>query len=365
MQGTINKIAVIGLGKVGSLVASLLHHDGADVTGFDQAINGEFGFETRSLDVTDEKALEEAIKGFDAIVSCLPYFLNTRIVKAAIKTETHYFDLTEDVPHTNFVKENSANSKTVLIPQCGLAPGYIGIVGSSLMKKFSSVRSLELRVGALPRTPHGLLGYAVNWSAEGIINEYLNDAEVLRDGQRKTVPSLTEIETVIVNGIKLEAFITSGGLGTMTDTYEGKMETLDYKTLRYPGHCKLMSFMAHEMRMGQDRKELARILTDAKPQTTDDVVYVYVAAEGEKEGKFIRDTFVRAYHAREINGTWWRAISWTTAASICAVIELVSNGKLAGQGFVRQEDISYDDLIETNFGKLYTDGIAVTHSSES
>lgn len=365
MQGSIEKIAVIGLGKVGSLVASLLHHDGAQVTGFDQAVSGDFPFDTKSLDVTDEKALEEAIKGFDAIVSCLPYFLNTLIVKAAIKTETHYFDLTEDVPHTNFVIENSANSKTALVPQCGLAPGYIGIVGASLMKKFEKVRSVEMRVGALPRTPHGLLGYAVNWSAEGIINEYLNDAEVIREGVKKTVPSLSELETVIVNGIKLEAFITSGGLGTMTDTYAGVVESMDYKTLRYPGHCDLMNFMAHEMRMGQDRKLMAQILTDAKPQTTDDVVYVYSAVEGEKDGKFIRDTFVRAYHAREINGTWWRAISWTTAASICAVIELVSNGKLPNQGFIRQEDISYNDLIETNFGKLYTDGVAVTHSSDS
>ncbi len=151
----------------------------------------------------------------------------------------------------------------------------------------------------------------------------------------------------------------------MTDTYEGKVETLDYKTLRYPGHCELMSFMAHEMRMGQDRKKMAEVLTEAKPQTTDDVVYVYVAVEGEKDGKFIRDTFVRAFHARTINNTWWRAISWTTAASICAVIELVSNGKVPTLGFLPQEDIPYKDLVETNFGKLYTDGVAVTHSSES
>jgi saccharopine dehydrogenase-like NADP-dependent oxidoreductase len=364
MQGTIEKIAVIGLGKVGSLVASMLHYDGVEITGFDQNINGDFPFETKIVDVTQEKELEEAIKGYDAIVSCLPYFLNTLIVKVAIKTKTHYFDLTEDVPHTNFVKENSKDSQTALVPQCGLAPGFIGIVTSSLMKEFSKVRSAELRVGALPRDPHGLLGYAVNWSAEGIINEYLNDAEVIRNGEKKIVPSLSELETVIINGIKLEAFITSGGCGTMTDTFAGKVESLDYKTLRYPGHCELMDFMANEMRMGQDRKLMAQILTDAKPQTTDDVVYVYSAVEGEKDGKTLRETFVRAYHAREINGTWWRAISWTTAASCCAVIELVSKGIVSQKGFIQQEDILYSDLIETSFGKYFTDGIAVTHSSE-
>ena len=364
MQGSIKKIAVVGLGKVGSLVASLLHYDGVEVTGFDQVIRSDFPFSTQSIDVTDEKALEDSIKGYDAIVSCLPYFLNTLIVKVAIKTQVHYFDLTEDVPHTHFVKENSANSKTALVPQCGLAPGLIGIIGSSLMRKFDKVRSLELRVGTLPRTPHGLLGYSVNWSAEGIINEYLNDAEVIRKGEKQIVPSLSELETVIINGIKLEAFITSGGCGTMTETYQGKLESLDYKTLRYPGHCKLMNFMANEMRMGQDRNSLAKVLTEAKPQSTDDVVYIYSAVEGEQEGKFIRDTYVRAFHAREINGSNWRAISWTTASSCCAVIELVSKAILPQQGFIRQEDILYKDLVETSFGKLFTDGIAVSHTSD-
>ncbi len=363
MQGSIQKIAVIGLGKVGSLVASLLHYDDVEVTGFDQIFNQDFPFSTQQVDVTDATELEKVLIGYDAIVSCLPYFLNTAVVKVAIKNKTHYFDLTEDVPHTNFVKANSEGSGTALVPQCGLAPGLIGIIGSSLMKEFEEVRSLELRVGALPRTPHGRLGYAVNWSAEGIINEYLNDAEVIRDGKKKTVPSLSEIEKVIINGIELEAFITSGGLGTMTETYEGVVETLDYKTLRYPGHCKLMDFLSNEMKLGRDRQKLADILTEAKPQTTDDVVYIYSAVEGKKNGKYIRDTFVRAFHAREINGSFWRAISWTTAASCCSVIELVSTGKIPQKGFVRQEDILYGDLVETSFGKMFVDGIAVSHSS--
>jgi saccharopine dehydrogenase-like NADP-dependent oxidoreductase len=345
-------------------VASLLHFDGVDVTGFDQA-PPELPFTTQSVDVADIDALAKTIVDFDAVVSCLPYFLNTNVAKVAMANKIHYFDLTEDVEATKFIIEHSESSPVALVPQCGLAPGFIGIVGASLMREFESVRSLELRVGALPREPHGKLGYAVNWSAEGIVNEYLNDAEVIRDGKKKVVPSLQELERVIINGIRLEAFITSGGLGTMTDTYEGKVETLDYKTLRYPGHCELMSFLADEMRLRNNRKLIADMLLDAKPQTTDDVVYIYAAAEGQKDNKLVRDTFVRAYHTREINGKHWRAISWTTAASLCAVIELVSQGILPQQGFIRQEDIEYSDLVNTTFGKLYTDGVAVTHSSHA
>lgn len=365
MEGTINKVAVVGLGKVGSLVASLLHFDGVEVHGFDQNPPQDLPFHTASVDVTDTAALAGSIGDVDAVVSCLPYYLNTEVAKVAMENKTHYFDLTEDVGHTKFIIEHSESSPIALVPQCGLAPGFIGIVGASLMHSFDDVRSVEMRVGALPRAPHGLLGYAVNWSAEGIVNEYLNDAEVIRGGKKKVVPSLQELETVIINGIRLEAFITSGGLGTMTDTYEGKVETLDYKTLRYPGHCELMSFLADEMRLRNNRKLIADMLLDAKPQTTDDVVYIYAAVEGHRGGKLLRETFVRAYHARQINGSHWRAISWTTAASCCAVVELVSKGVLPQSGFIKQEDIKYEDLIETSFGQLFTDGVAVTHSSET
>jgi saccharopine dehydrogenase-like NADP-dependent oxidoreductase len=363
VEGSIKKVAVVGLGKVGSLVASLLHYDGVEVTGFDQVPVENMPFDVSTVDVADAQALGKAIEGFDAVISCLPYFLNTDVVKVAMDKKIHYFDLTEDVPHTRFIIENSDASPIALVPQCGLAPGLIGIIGASMMREFDSVRSLELRVGALPRAPHGRLGYAVNWSAEGIVNEYLNDAEVIRGGEKKVVPSLQELEKVIINGIELEAFITSGGLGTMTDTYAGKVETLDYKTLRYPGHCELMSFLADEMRLRDNRKLIADMLLDAKPQTTDDVVYIYSAVEGYKGDRLLRDTFVRAFHAREINGKHWRAISWTTAASCCAVVELVSKGVLPQQGFIKQEDISFTDLTETSFGRYYTDGVAVTHAS--
>lgn len=363
MEGTIQSVAVIGLGKVGSLISELLHFNGVTVTGFDQNPKKTLPFETKSINVTDTESMKREINGFDAVVSCLPYFLNTEVAKIAMLNKIHYFDLTEDVPHTKFIIENSDSSPIALVPQCGLAPGLIGIVGSSLIKEFDDARSVEMRVGALPRTPQGLLGYAVNWSAEGIVNEYLNDAEVIREGVKKTVPSLQELETVIINGIRLEAFITSGGLGTMTDTYEGKIDRLDYKTLRYPGHCKQMEFLVDELRLREDRKLVADILLNSKPQTTDDVVYIYAAVEGHKNGELLRDTFVRAYHAREINGKTWRAISWTTAASCCAVIELVSKGVLPSSGYIKQEDISYSDLMNTSYGQYYNDGVAVTHSS--
>ena len=150
-----------------------------------------------------------------------------------------------------------------MAPQSGVAPGFVGIVGAHLAECFETVRSNRLRVGALPQHPTELLGYVYNWSPEGVVNEHLNDCEVIGEGVHKWVSPMEWIETVYVNGVKLEAFTTSGGLGTMCETYDGKVENLDYKTMRYPGHASLMNFFFHELLMREQRDVAGQILTHA------------------------------------------------------------------------------------------------------
>lgn len=363
MARSINEVRVVGLGKVGELVATLLADTGFTVTAFDARERSDLPFATKTLDVRDRAALHDALVGADAVVSCLPYNLNLGVAETAYECALHYFDLTEDVPTTNRVLELSAikstASKSVFAPQCGLAPGLIGIIGSSLTKHFDEIRSIELKVGALPRHPAGLLGYAFNWSAEGVVNEYLNDCEVLRSGHRQMVPAMTEHERVVIGGIELEASLTSGGLGTMCETYEGRVQRLDYKTMRYPGHFELMRFFFDELGL-RDRRELAgQILVDAKPPVDDDVVYLHAAVEGRADvangGMPYRKQYVRAYQPLDINGHRWRAISWTTAASAAAVVELVADGRLPQSGFIKQEDIAFADLLSTKNGALFGD----------
>jgi saccharopine dehydrogenase-like NADP-dependent oxidoreductase len=360
MARSINEVRVIGLGKVGELVALLLAESGFTVTAYDARARSDLPFACKALDVRDQAGLRAALTGGDAVVSCLPYNLNLGVAEAASDIGLHYFDLTEDVPTTNRVLELSSagDSKTVYAPQCGLAPGLIGIVGSWLAKQFEEIRSIELKVGALPRHPAGLLGYAFNWSAEGVVNEYLNDCEVLRGGHRQMVPAMTENERVVIGGIELEASLTSGGLGTMCDTYEGRVQRLDYKTMRYPGHFELMQFFFDELGMRQRRELAGEILVEAKPPVDDDVVYLHAAVEGRTDtagGQLYRKQYVRAYQPLAINGRSWRAISWTTAASAAAVVELVADGRLPQTGFVKQEDISFADLLSTKNGALFGD----------
>ncbi|WP_247233971.1 saccharopine dehydrogenase family protein [Telluribacter sp. SYSU D00476] len=349
------KILVIGMGKVGSLVGTLLAKQ-FDVTGFDKAQPAvELGFPIIKGDVTNVSTLEQIIPGYDAVVSCMPYNLNLPIALVAYKAGIHYFDLTEDVPTTTAVREMAKDSKGVMAPQCGLAPGLIGIVGADLAGRFSKIRDMELRVGALPRFPNGLLGYSFTWSPAGVINEYINDAEVIHNGVRKMVPSLEGIEMINIEGQEFEAFSTSGGLGTMCETYEGRLDTLNYKTIRYPGHCRLMRFMLYELILKEQRELVEKILTEAKPPVQDDVVYVYAVVEGWKGDHLEREEFYRAYHPIEIDGQRWRAISWTTAGSIAAVVEMVAAGTLPRQGFLKQEEIPLEAFLATQNGSLFVD----------
>lgn len=353
MSKKIESILVLGLGKVGSLVACLLHETGFKVTGADVAEACCDDYPTMRMNVGDPGELKGVLGGFDAVLSCLPYNFNVGVAQVAAGLNKHYFDLTEDVATTKKIMEMSKTANCVMAPQCGLAPGFIGIVGASLATKFERVRSIKLRVGALPQHPTGLLGYAFNWSPEGVVNEYLNDCEVIENGEPKWVSPLEWLETLIINGIQLEAFTTSGGLGTMCETYHGRVENLDYKSIRYPGHAKMMNYFFHELLMREDRQKAGEVLIKAKPPVNDDVVYIHASAEGWQKDNLFREEFVKAYYPAEIAATEWRAISWTTAASACAVVEMVNDGTLPDSGFIKQEAISLDKFLATNNGRLY------------
>jgi saccharopine dehydrogenase-like NADP-dependent oxidoreductase len=353
MRRPLEAVTVLGLGKVGCLVAGLLQKTGLRVRGADACPPEGLTFPAEALDVSRPGALAARLEGQDAVVSCLPYHFNAEVAAVAHRVGVHYFDLTEDVATTRAIREMSRTAASVMAPQCGLAPGFIAIVGASLAEGFDRIRSIKLRVGALPQHPTGLLGYAFNWSPEGVVNEYLNDCEVIENGQHKWVSPMEWIEKIVIKGVQLEAFTTSGGLGTMCETYLGRVENLDYKSIRYPGHVDLMNFFFHELLMREDRKKAGEILVHAKPPVNEDVVYVHASVEGWKGKVLSRDEFVKAYFPLDLDGRQWRAIAWTTAASVCAVLELVSAGKLPDRGFIKQEAIPLADFLETANGRLY------------
>ena len=179
-----------------------------------------------------------------SVLSALNFSFNPKVAQAALNTGLSYFDLTEDVATTRAVKEisNHARPGQIFMPQCGLAPGFVSIAAHHLAKQFDKLDSVRLRVGALPQFPTNEMKYNLTWSTDGLINEYGNPCESIHEGELIEVLPLEGLEHFSLDGIDYEAFNTSGGVGTLCETLEGKVRSLDYKTIRYRGHRDLMAF---------------------------------------------------------------------------------------------------------------------------
>jgi saccharopine dehydrogenase-like NADP-dependent oxidoreductase len=359
------KVLILGAGKIGALISGLLAESGsyevhlADVSG--EAANAVVNahrfanLHAHELDATDSAALDAQLKSHpvDAVISGLPYYCNIAVAEAARRAGTGYFDLTEDVEVTRAVRKIATGAKQAFVPQCGLAPGFISIAANELIGHFDELRTVKLRVGALPQHPNNVLKYSLTWSTEGLINEYGNPCEAIVDGRRIEAAPLEGLEEIEIDGTLYEAFNTSGGLGSLAETYGARTQVMDYKTMRYPGHCEQMRLLMNDLKLNHDRGTLKRILENAVPQTLQDVVVIYVAVTGKQDGDLREENYVNKVYPQMIAGRLWSAIQVTTAAGITAVVDLVLNsgGRLAG--FVRQEDFRLQDVLQNRFGKHY------------
>ncbi len=354
------KVAVVGAGKIGSTIVDLLAGSGAyEVVVVDQSSDALAGLNPRSnartvcMAIDDADLLAKALAGRFAVVNAAPYHLTTTVARAAKLAGAHYLDLTEDVASSRVVRELAAGSATAFIPQCGLAPGFITIAAWDLCKHFDELHDVRLRVGALPRYPSNALNYNLTWSTDGVINEYCEPCEAIVNGSLREVPPLEECEEFSLDGVTYEAFNTSGGLGTLCQTLEGKVRNLNYRTIRYPGHAAIMKALLNDLNLRNRRPILKDILENAVPATLQDVVIVFVTVSGLKDGKLMQETYVQKVFAQVIAGQMKSAIQVTTAGAICAVLDLLAEGRLPSAGFIHQEDIPLEDVLANRFGRYY------------
>jgi saccharopine dehydrogenase-like NADP-dependent oxidoreductase len=357
-----NKVLVLGAGKIGALISGLLaESNDYQVQLADVDPNAAIGVvhahglpnaQAVKLDATDGVALRAQLKAHPvhAVVSSLPYHCNPQVAAAAREHGAHYFDLTEDVEVTRKVSALAQDARSSFVPQCGLAPGFISIAGGELIRHFDSLRSVRLRVGALPQHPHNVLKYSLTWSTEGLINEYGNPCEAIADGRAIEVRPLEGLEQIEIDGTLYEAFNTSGGLGSLAQTYGGHCETMDYKTIRYPGHCDQMRLLMNDLKLNQDRGTLKRILENAVPQTLQDVVIVYAAVTGLQNGELREENYVSKIYPQIIANRLWSAIQVTTASGLCAVLDLVLSHPQRYHGLVTQETFRLPEILANRFG---------------
>jgi len=360
-----HNVLIIGAGKIGSLIACLLadthdyqvHLADLDFSGTDvkRVLATIPEIKKVILDVHDQESLQTYLIKHDniAVISSLPYFLNAHVAHAAKNAKAHYFDLSEDVAMTQAIKAIALGADSAFVPQCGLAPGFINIVANSLLQEFEQCHHAKLRVGALPQNTNNALHYSLTWSTDGLINEYGNLCHGIEAGQATTFNALERLESIQLDGCNYEAFNTSGGLGSLGELYAGKIQNLNYKTIRYPGHCEKIRFLMTDLALNTDRDTLKRILERAIPKTYQDVVLIYVTVEGIKQGELIEKNYFKKIYPKFIRGLEWSAIQISTASGVCSVVDLMLEQKSGFQGLIMQENFKLSDVLANRFGQNF------------
>ncbi len=360
-----HRVLVVGAGKIGSLIATLLSNSNdyqvylsdlhIDAPHLQRLFAKAPHLELVKLDAQQAQMIGDFLRKnpVDTIISSLPYYCNIVIAHIAKEFNLNYFDLTEDTKTANTVTELSKNATTAFVPQCGLAPGFISIVANELMRRFPALDAVKMRVGALPVNISNALQYSLTWSTDGLINEYGNLCQAIVNGEEVHLMPLDDLEEIKIDGLTYEAFNTSGGIGSLANSYKDKVKTISYKTIRYPGHCEKMRFLMNDLQLNNDRDTLKRILESVIPKTSQDVVLVYVSVTGTQEGFYSEDNYVKKFYPKTINGTRWSAIQLTTASAICAVMDMVVTQPGKYKGFVKQEQFSLEDLTTNRFGQYY------------
>lgn len=283
------------------------------------------------LDVSDEASVAALMREHDGAAAAVSYRFNESLTRAAIKASRHLVDLggnDEVVARQRRLDGEARRAGVTIIPNCGLAPGLINVIAAGSVAEFDTVESLHLRVGGLPQHPRPPLNYQITFSVEGLLNEYSGKAEVLRRGRRVLVDALTEVETIHFSPPfgAMEAFITTGGASLLPELFEGKVQELDYKTIRYPGHCERfkalmdLGFGSNDpIQMGSniftEREVFSELLRRKLPETGQDVVLLLATTKGLKDGNeaTLRYRLVDYFDASDNISAMMRTTSFPTS----------------------------------------------------
>jgi len=355
------KIIILGSGKIGSTAAFMLQESSKfQVTIVDNQRQDHHtelekaGIVVLIENISDANTIDAVLaNGYEYVLNACPYHLNIGIIDAVAKKEMHYFDLSEDVKSANYIKEIAKKSKSTFIPQCGLAPGFVSISANHLCNYFDELKDVKLRVGALTLSPNNMLKYNLSWSTDGLLNEYSHPCDAIVNGKFTKVLPLEGLEHFCLEGIEYEAFNTSGGIGGLAEKLNGKVENLDYKTIRYKGHRDLMKFLFDDLGFKNDRPLLTKIFNNNIATTSEDVIIIYISVTGLINGKLEQKTVSHTIPNQMVGNKHFTGIQLTTAGSVCAVIDLHSQGKIAQSGYVMQEDIPYEDYVKSPFLNYY------------
>jgi len=274
----------------------------------------------------------------DIILDCLPGSQAPKMAQFAKDFGMHYANLTEYVAETEKIMAMASDAKTGFVLQTGLAPGYIDLLAHGLFREFCddfdvhTVDKLEFKVGALTNHAVAPHYYGFTWSPVGVATEYLKDAIVLRDYKKTTLPALSERTTIIIDGIAYEEDLTSGGAADLPDALSGKVRSLDYKTLRHPGHYawvdEQLDGLGNPINAIED---LQKKMQSVIPHTEADQIVLYAAVEGkDATGILRRREIAKRILPQQVGNHHLRAIQTTTAAPLAQAAQLLLENPHSG-----------------------------------
>ncbi len=253
------------------------------------------------LDVRDRERVIEQMRASKVVMSAIPYYFNESLARMAIESGAHFCDLggnTQIVLNQKAMDAEAKDKGVSVIPDCGVAPGMVNILAQYGISQFESVDEVRIYVGGLPQFPEPPLNYQIVYSLEGVLDYYTTLSWILRDGKPTQVKALSEVEPVDFPAPlgTLEAFHTAGGLSTMAGRYEGKIPTMEYKTLRYPGHAHIMEAIRDLGLLGTEAVEVKRqqvsprdvavaVMTPRLRSNKPDVLALRVTVRGTRAGK--------------------------------------------------------------------------------
>lgn len=304
-------------------------------------------------DVTATSEIKSFFADADVVISAVPYLFNENLTKLAISQNCHFVDLGGNnivVQNQKKLFSQAEKAKITIIPDSGLAPGLVSILTKYLVDEYDHLSRVNLRVGGLPKHPKEPWNYQLVFSANGLINEYVEDAIVLDHGTIKTVPSLTQCESIQFPepfGI-LEAFMTSGGSSTLPYTYKDKIDYLDYKTIRYPGHLDMIKPL-FDLGLGSTepvsindtlvspREMLINLLHKTLPSNGEDVVLLKVTAELKVESntKIVIFEMIDYFDPKTNLSSMMR----TTSIPVSVTADLIAREKISSFGVFTPEEI--------------------------
>ncbi|HEY8130673.1 MAG TPA: saccharopine dehydrogenase C-terminal domain-containing protein [Thermoanaerobaculia bacterium] len=352
------KILVLGAGRMGyGAVYDLVRQDDVERVTVADAIAerahrvastvGNGKAVPLQLDVTDQNATVSVMRGHDAVLSCVVYKLNAALARAAVIAQTNFCDLggNNDVVAAELALDADARRAGInIIPDCGLAPGMVALLVAHAAARLEKLEAIHIRVGGLPQNPKPPLDYQLVFSVEGLINEYIEPARIIRGGKITTVESMTELEEIEFPPPfgTLEAFQTSGGTSTLPDTFLGRVRELDYKTIRYRGHCGKFKTMIDLGLCSSEpvdfngqrvppRRLLGELLVRNLPADEPDVVLVRVEVSGG--GRALRYDIIDRFD--EASGL--SAMMRTTAFPASIVALMMARGQTQKKGALPQE----------------------------